>query len=80
MTTPTTIKDPSELSRDQLETLVREIQVIFWLDERPSAGADGVETVELFWNPTKEHDHQMLDAIAAYMRKLGIGLAKVGDR
>jgi len=59
------IKDPSELTRAELETLVRDIQILLFLEQDDTSG-------EEFWDPDKEHDHQMLDAIVASLNNLGM--------
>lgn len=61
------MKDPSELPREKLDSFVRTIQHLLYLEERDTE--DGVEE---FWDPHKERDEQMLDAIAAFMREMGL--------
>ena len=43
-------KDPSELSKEELEQIVRAVQDIFYLDEDPD------DNFAEFWNPDKEWD------------------------
>lgn len=62
------LHDPSKLTREQLENLVRELQVLLYLDHDSNDNT--------FWNPEKELDHQMLDAISAFMRQFGVAPTK----
>lgn len=65
----TTVKDPSELPRDALEKLVRELQIILWLDE---AHTDNGKME--YWNPDKEWDCEILDTIGILLHEAGLGL------
>lgn len=53
------VKDPNELTHDQLVTIVRSLQEAFWL------GGEG-------WDPDKEWDWEILDWPSVWMGKFGL--------
>lgn len=63
--------DPSMLSREDVNKVLRKLQQLFWLD------GEGQE----FWNPSKELGHEAIDAAIAILRSANLSPpgVKLGD-
>jgi hypothetical protein len=71
------MKNPSDLSKDQLADLVAQIQGILWLD----LGGEGAPSKNAeWWNPDKGWDADTVEAIAEQLAKAGLRPAKKGEK
>ncbi len=60
------LRDPASLSSAQKDELIRQIQILFYIEQDEDEEGNVTER----WDPEKEKDEQMLDAIDGFMDKL----------
>jgi len=71
------MKNPSDLSKDQLASLVAQVQCILWLD----LGGEGAPLKNAeWWNPDKNWDPETIQSIAEQLAKVGLRPAGKGEK